>query len=42
MKYLFTSIAMVMVLKSFCHFTAKESENRYVKADPPPKNTGQW
>lgn len=38
MKSLFTSIAMIMMLNSFCHFTAKESEHRYIQADPTPSN----
>lgn len=42
MKHFITSIAIVMILKSFCTFLAQESENKSIHTDPPPKDKDQW
>lgn len=42
MKHLITPIVIIMILKSCFHFTAQESGNNSVLADPPPKDKDQW
>lgn len=42
MKHLITPIVIIMILKSCSHFTAQESGNNSVPADPPPKDKDQW